>query len=57
MQEKYDLLKEMVLDMGSDIEKVEEKGQKAAGKRARKSLQEIKKLAQELRLGIMDEIR
>ena len=53
----YEELCLLVEDMASDIEKVENNATRAAGKRARKSLQNIKVLAQQLRLDIMDEIR
>lgn len=52
----YAKLKEAVDSMAPDIDKVDN-GQKAAGKRARKTLQEVKVLAQELRVEIMDEVR
>jgi hypothetical protein len=37
-----------------DLQKFYEKGNKAAGTRARKQLQNLKKLAQEIRLEIQD---
>lgn len=37
-----------------EMEKFYDKGNKAAGTRARKNLQELKKLAQEIRLEIQD---
>jgi hypothetical protein len=40
--------------VGKDSSKFFEKGNKAAGTRARKNLQELKKLAQELRVAIQD---
>ena len=42
------------LRIGFDIKKFTEKGNKAAGTRSRKTLQEIKKVAQQLRLEIQD---
>lgn len=53
----YNDLRNLILGMEADVEKVDTKQQKAAGKRVRKDLQQAKKLAQELRLEIMDEIR
>lgn len=40
--------------VSKDSTKFFEKGNKAAGTRARKNLQELKKLAQELRVAIQD---
>jgi hypothetical protein len=57
IQDKYNAIKGLVDEMGDDVEKVENSQTKAAGKRVRKGLQEVKKLSQELRLDIMDEIR
>lgn len=53
--EKLSALKETVDSVGKDSSKFFEKGNKAAGTRARKSLQELKKLAQELRVAIQAE--
>jgi len=47
-------LKSMVADLEGDMVKFYEKGNKTAGTRARKKLQEIKKLSQEIRLEIQD---
>lgn len=52
--EKLAQLKETVDTIGKDSSKFFEKGNKAAGTRARKNLQELKKLAQELRVAIQD---
>ena len=41
-------------ELEEDMEKFYEKGNKAAGTRARKQLQNLKKLAQEIRLEIQD---
>jgi len=57
IQEMYNQLKSQVDGMSEDVKKVEESGTKAAGKRVRKALQEVKKLSQELRIDIMEEIR
>jgi hypothetical protein len=51
---RYDEVKNLVEEMGEDMNKFYEKGNKAAGTRARKSLQELKKLAQEIRIEIQD---
>jgi hypothetical protein len=52
--DKLHQLKETVDAIGKDSSKFFEKGNKAAGTRARKNLQELKKLAQELRVAIQD---
>jgi hypothetical protein len=41
-------------ELEEDMEKFYDKGNKAAGTRARKQLQDLKKLAQEIRLEIQD---
>lgn len=45
-------LKELVDGVAVEMEKFYDKGNKAAGTRARKGLQELKKLAQDIRLEI-----
>lgn len=50
--EKINELKELINSIEEDNAKFFEKGTKAAGVRVRKGLQEIKKVAQELRLEI-----
>lgn len=47
-------LQNLVDETKVEMEKFYEKGNKAAGTRARKGLQELKKLAQEIRLEIQD---
>ncbi len=44
----------LIDELEPDMVKFYEKGNKAAGTRARKTLQEIKKVAQEIRLEIQD---
>jgi hypothetical protein len=50
--EKFNELKDLLAAIEADVEKFYEKGTKAAGVRARKGLQEIKRVAQELRVDI-----
>ncbi|GJQ12118.1 hypothetical protein GpartN1_g3909.t1 [Galdieria partita] len=50
--DKIEELKSLINTVEEDCDKFFEKGNKAAGVRARKTLQEIKKLAQELRVEI-----
>lgn len=47
-------MQELIAELEPDLVKFYEKGNKAAGTRARKALQEIKKAAQEIRLEIQD---
>ncbi len=47
-------IKNLVEETTEEMEKFYDKGNKAAGTRARKGLQELKKLAQEIRLEIQD---
>ena len=54
MMSRNEQLKSMVADLEDDMVKFYEKGNKTAGTRARKKLQEIKGLAQEIRLEIQD---
>lgn len=51
---RYDELKELVEAQERDFNQFYEKGNKAAGTRVRKGMQEIKKLAQDIRVEIQD---
>lgn len=51
---RLDDIKGIITGMEDDMVKFYEKGNKAAGTRARKSLQSLKKLSQEIRLEIQD---
>ncbi len=51
---RIDQMKSLIADLEPDMNKFYEKGNKAAGTRARKQLQEIKKVSQEIRLEIQD---
>lgn len=51
---RFDDVKNLIDGLEDDMKKFYEKGNKAAGTRARKSLQDLKKLAQEVRLEIQD---
>jgi len=51
---RYDEMSELLDQLEPDINKFYNKGNKAAGTRARKTLQEMKKKAQEIRLEIQD---
>ncbi len=47
-------IKELLATIEADAQKFYEKGNKSAGTRTRTSLQELKKLAQELRIDIQE---
>lgn len=51
---RFDDIKNVIEGVEDDMKKFYEKGNKAAGTRARKGLQELRKLAQEVRLEIQD---
>lgn len=51
---RYDDMKNLLDQLEPDINKFYNKGNKAAGTRARKTLQEMKKKAQEIRLEIQN---
>jgi len=51
---RYDEMKNLLDQLEPDINKFYNKGNKAAGTRARKTLQAMKKKAQEIRLEIQD---
>ena len=52
--EKFNQLKSLVESMNEDYTKFVEKGNSAAGTRVRKTLQDVKKLAQEIRVEISE---
>lgn len=47
-------VKNLMTELEEDLEKFYDKGNKAAGTRARKQLQDLKKLSQDIRLEIQD---
>lgn len=51
---RYDEMNELLDQLEPDITKFYEKGNKAAGTRARKTLQSMKKKAQEIRMEIQE---
>lgn len=51
---KFEDLKSLVESMNEDYAKFSEKGNSAAGTRVRKTLQDVKKLAQEMRVEISE---
>ncbi len=52
--EKYNELKKLVDEIGEDFEKFYDKGNKAAGTRARKAMQDVKVMAQDIRKEIQE---
>lgn len=52
--EKFEQLKQLVLSTEEDARKFYQGGNKAAGTRVRKAMQEIKNLAQEIRAEVQD---
>ncbi|MCC5915217.1 MAG: histone H1 [Balneolaceae bacterium] len=51
---RIDEVKNLVSELEQDLDKFYNKSNKAAGTRARKQLQDLKKLSQEIRLEIQD---
>lgn len=51
---RYNELKSLVDGMEGDFAKFYEKGNKTAGTRVRKGLQDLKKLAQDIRVEVQD---
>jgi len=50
--EKFEELKSVVAALEEDVTKFDEKGNKAAGTRVRKAMQNIKGLAQDVRVAV-----
>jgi Tfp pilus assembly protein PilE len=51
---RIEQVQSLISELEPDMEKFYEKGNKAAGTRARKTLQEIKKVSQEIRVEIQE---
>jgi hypothetical protein len=51
---RIDEVKNLMTELEDDLDKFYNKGNKAAGTRARKQLQDLKKLSQEIRLEIQE---
>lgn len=51
---RYDELKQLVEGMEKDFHQFYEKGNKAAGTRVRKGMQELKQKAQEIRMEVQE---
>ena len=51
---EYEELKTKVAEVEEDLIRAEQKGNKAAGTRVRKAMQEIKKIAQAIRVKVLE---
>lgn len=52
--ERYSQLRDLVMGLEADFEKFYNKGNKAAGTRVRKGMQDLKNLAQEIRTEVQN---
>ena len=51
---RFNEIKDLILSLEGDFQKFYEKGNQAAGTRVRKGMQDLKNLAQEIRVEIQD---
>ena len=51
---RFDQLRDLVMSLEGDFEKFYDKDNQAAGTRVRKGMQELKNLAQEIRIEVQD---
>lgn len=51
---RFQEIKDLVLSLEGDFEKFYEKGNQAAGTRVRKGMQDLKNLAQEIRIEVQE---
>jgi len=51
---RFDELRDLIISLEADFQKFYEKGNQAAGTRVRKGMQDIKNLAQEIRVEVQD---
>ncbi len=51
---RFDQIRELIMSLEGDFEKFYDKGNQAAGTRVRKGMQDLKNLAQEIRIEIQD---
>ena len=54
MKNRFDELKQLVLSLEDDFSKFYEKGNKAAGTRVRKGMQDLKELGQHIRVEVQN---
>jgi hypothetical protein len=51
---RFDELRDLVMSLEGDFQKFYDKGNQAAGTRVRKGMQDLKNLAQEIRIEVQD---
>ena len=51
---RFDEIRDLIMSLESDFEKFYEKSNQAAGTRVRKGMQELKNLAQDIRVEVQD---
>lgn len=51
---RFDELRDLVMSLEADFEKFYDKGNQAAGTRVRKGMQDLKNLAQEIRIEVQN---
>ncbi|XOV95199.1 MAG: histone H1 [Bacteroidota bacterium] len=51
---RFDQVKDLLMSLEGDFQKFYDKGNSAAGTRVRKGMQEVKNLAQEIRIEVQD---
>ena len=51
---RFDELRDLVMSLEADFQKFYDKGNSAAGTRVRKGMQELKNLAQDIRVEVQD---
>ncbi|MTI30049.1 histone H1 [Xanthovirga aplysinae] len=52
---RFDEVRDLVMGLEGDFEKFYEKGNQAAGTRVRKGMQELKNLAQQIRIEVQEQ--
>ncbi len=51
---RFDQIKDLLMSLEGDFQKFYDKGNSAAGTRVRKGMQDVKNLAQEIRIEVQD---
>ncbi|MBL3655770.1 histone H1 [Fulvivirga sediminis] len=54
MEKRFEQLKDLVMSLEGDFDKFYNKGNNAAGTRVRKGMQELKNLAQDIRVEVQE---
>lgn len=55
--EKFTKLKDIIAEVEKDVEKFHDKNNKSAGTRVRQRMQDVKTLAQEIRMDILGKVK